>query len=400
LGAAACHQPRIIIMSIEFINLVANLPSSPIFPAVKLTALILVTLLYITLILMHGNRPEPNDTVASIKVSYIGILTQMRRNRAHTKRMFILYPLFALIISAIPALVAWDWKAGAVTLVIFALWYAASYSNYANSISRATGARSITRRENPRVYNLLENLCIACGMAEIPNLNVIDTGALNAFASGMKPGDYTVTLTTGIIQKLDDDELEGVIAHELTHIRNGDVKLMTLSLVFNGIYRALPSLVRRFARRNLLSLSAASGGMRKGGIKGVKNAKNVLPAVVVSFLLIWVLLKIVHGVATLMHFSISRKREYMADAGAARLTEKPWALAGALKKISDNAYIDSVVNEDLAGMFISNPCVNRELRGKSRSGFGGLINKVFLLDDLTATHPDIRVRIKVLEQFE
>jgi len=391
-------------MSIEFINLLLNLqnlPSSPIFPAVKLAALVLVMLFLITLILMHGNRPESNDTVASIKVSYVGISAQIRRNKANTKRMFILYPLFALIISAIPALIAWDWIPGAVTLVIFALWYAVSYSDYANSICRATGSRPITRRENPRVYNLLENLCIACGMADIPNLHVIETGTLNAFASGMKPGDYTVTLTRGIINKLDDDELEGVIAHELTHIRNGDVKLMTLSLVFNGIYRALPSLVRRFARRNLLSVSMASGrAVRKSGLKNVKNAKNVLPAVIVSFLLIWVLLKIVHGVATLMHFSISRKREYMADAGAARLTEKPWALAGALKKISGDACVDSVVNEDLAGMFIANPCVSKGLSGKSKSGFNGLINKVFLLDDLTATHPDIRVRIKVLEQFE
>jgi len=365
-----------------------------------LTALVLVTLLYITLILVHGNRPEPDDTADSIKVSYVGILTQMRRNKAHTKRMFILYPLFALIISAIPALIAWNWGPGIVTLLIFTLWYSLSYSNYANSIGRATGARPITRRENPRVYNLLENLCIACGMADIPNLNVIDTGALNAFAIGLNPEDYTVTLTKGIIDKLDDDELEGVIAHELTHIRNGDVKLMTLSLVFNGIYRALPSLVRRFAQRNLLSLASVSGGMRKGGLKNVKNAKNVLPAIIVSFLLIWVLLKIVHGVATLMHFSISRKREYMADAGAARLTEKPWALAGALKKISSDAYIDGVVNEDLAGMFISNPCVSKGIGGRSKIGFSGLINKIFLLDDLTATHPDIRVRIKVLEQFE
>jgi len=386
-------------MSIEFINLITDLPLSSIFPAVKLTIAVLVTLFLITLIFVHGNRPESDDTVESIKVSYVGILTQMRRNQAHTKRIFILYPLFALIISAIPALIAWNWGPGIVTLLIFTLWYSLSYSDYANSISRATGARPITRRENPRVYNLLENLCIACGMADIPSLNVIDTGALNAFASGMNPGDYTVTLTKGIIEKLDDDELEGVIAHELTHIRNGDVKLMTLSLVFNGIYRALPSLVRHFAQRNLLSVSAAAG--RAARKSGIKNAKKALPAIIVSFLLIWVFLKIVHGMATLMHYSISRKREYMADAGAARLTEKPWALAGALRKISDNnTYIDGVVNEDLAGMFISNPCVSKELRGKSEGGFSGLINKVFLLDDLTATHPDIRVRIKVLEQFE
>lgn len=117
---------------------------------------------------------------------------------------------------------------------IVGVWFAIAYFFNASMVRRATGARPLERRENPRVYNIVENLCMACGM-DMPQINVVDDPQLNAFASGIDKGSYTVTVTTGICQRLNDDELEGVIAHELTHIRNRDTRLLIISIVFVGI---------------------------------------------------------------------------------------------------------------------------------------------------------------------
>lgn len=248
-----------------------------------------------------------------------------------------------------------------------AVWFLIAWKFNTSMINAATGARPLERRENKRVYNLVENLCIATGM-RMPKVNVIEDDSLNAFASGISDSTYTVSLSRGIINKLDDDELEAVIAHELAHIRNRDVRLLIISIIFVGIFAFIANVAFRSLRFGAIGRSRGDG-------------KNNAPVI----LIILVLSAIAYLISILLRFGISRSREYLADAGAAEMTRKPWALASALRKISGDPLIEAVQNKDVAQMFIENP----QLSDK----------KGFSLGSLFATHPPIQKRIQVLEQF-
>jgi heat shock protein HtpX len=253
-----------------------------------------------------------------------------------------------------------------------ALWFLFAYFYNTRIICQATGSHPLERKGNKRVYNLVENLCMSQGM-KMPQINVINDSSLNAFASGINDRTYTVTLSTGIIEKLNDDELEGVIAHELSHIRNRDVRLLIVSIVFVGIFAMLAQICFRMllhAPRN---------------VSGKQN-KNNGGGVILLLLLAVVVAAIGYFFSTLMRFAISRKREYLADAGAAEMTKKPYALATALRKIAADPDIEAVTREDVAQLFIEHP--GHQAKSKL-SGLSGLF----------ATHPPIRKRIEVLEQF-
>jgi heat shock protein HtpX len=233
-------------------------------------------------------------------------------------------------------------------------------------INAATSSKPLARKDNKRVYNLVENLCISKGMA-MPMVNIIEDDSLNAFASGLSPKTYTVSLSRGIIDKLDDHELEAVIAHEITHIRNRDVRLLIISIVFVGIFAFISEALFR-------SLRFGSLGRGKKGGAGV--------AIIIGL----VLALIGYLVAILFRFALSRKREYLADAGSAELTRNPLALASALRKISVDPTIEAVQRKDVAQMFIQNPQIG---------------NKKFAMSvsSLFATHPPIEKRIEILEQY-
>lgn len=257
------------------------------------------------------------------------------------------------------------WDTFPFVFLAISAWFIIAFFANVYIIDRATGARTLERRDNKRVYNLVENLCISCGM-EMPKVHVIEDPALNAFASGVSSESYTVTLTRGIIDKLDDKELEGVIAHELMHIRNKDVRVLIISIVFVGIFAMIAELSLRMA---------FSSTNRRNRGKG--NAP--------LFLIAMLLAAIGYGVSMLMRFAISRKREYMADAGAAELTKEPLALAGALRKISGNSVLRKEQGDSVAQLFIEHK--------PSQEGFKSAFVSVF------ATHPPIERRIAVLEQF-
>jgi heat shock protein HtpX len=233
-------------------------------------------------------------------------------------------------------------------------------------INRAAGSKPLERKENMRVYNLVENLCMSKGM-KMPKVNIIEDQALNAFASGINEKTYTVTLTRGIIGRLNDEELEGVIAHELMHIRNRDVRLLIICIIFVGIF----SFVAQILFRSMLY-----GGVGRRRNKGDNRA--MLIAMVIAF--------VAFILSMVFRFAISRKREYMADSGAAEMTKKPWALASALRKISGNYQVRSVKSDDVAELFIEN-------RPDKSSGLMAAITGLF------ATHPPIDKRIRILEQF-
>ena len=249
-----------------------------------------------------------------------------------------------------------------------AIWFVIAWFANTAIIRSATGARSLERKENKRVYNLVENLCMTKGMS-MPKINLIEDDSLNAFASVVNNRTYTVSLSRGIIDRLDDEELEAVIAHELTHIRNRDVRLLIVSIVFVGIF----AMLTQIALRTLRYAPVRSNNNKKGN------------GTIVIILIALLVAAIGYFFASLMRFAISRNREYMADAGSAEMTRRPYALASALRKISGDPAIEAVTRDDVAQLFIEHPRKKNQLF----SGISGLF----------ATHPPIEKRIAILEQF-
>jgi heat shock protein HtpX len=256
------------------------------------------------------------------------------------------------------------------------LWFIIAYFTNTSIIKSAVNARSLERRENPRIYNIVENLCMSCGM-DMPKINIVDDPQLNAFASGINKGSYTVTVTTGLMRVLNDDELAGVIGHELTHIRNKDTRLLITSIIFVGIISTIMSLVVRMTFNMMVY---GGGGSRNSNDR--KGGGGVIIALIVGI----ICCAIAYFFTVITRFAISRRREYMADAGGAELCGNPLALASALRKISGNPGLDNVNREDVAQLFIMRP-------DEMKSGIMGFMNSLF------STHPDPEKRIALLEQF-
>lgn len=226
-------------------------------------------------------------------------------------------------------------------------------------IRLSTGARPVTRIEEPELYNLLENLCISRGMT-MPKLFMIDTPIMNAYASGLSEDSYAVTVTRGLVEKLNKDELEAVLAHELSHIRHRDVRLLIVTVLFGGFL----SFFAEMAWRSLRHIPVRSNNDRRGG----SGAILIVAALVLS---------VGYVVALLFRFALSRRREYMADAGAVELTKNPDGLIRALQKISGNAEMPDVPS-GVQAMLIENP-----------PSIFGLFN----------THPPVESRIAVLRRL-
>ncbi len=265
-------------------------------------------------------------------------------------------------------------------------WFVGNYSGYGNSMVVfavvlsvlmtlisyyngdkialvSTGAKEIKKEENPYVYKMVENLCITAGLP-VPKVYIIDSPALNAFATGRDPQHASVALTTGIIQALQNEELEGVIAHELSHVKNFDIRLMTIVVVLVGSIAIISSW---FFRAQYLM-----GGRRSNNDRGGGQIAGII--MIVGF----VLLMLSPVIAELIKLAISRKREYLADASGSLLTRYPEGLARALEKISQSNTPLQTASAATAHLFISNP-----FKGKS-----------FL--NMFSTHPPIEDRIKKL----
>ena len=334
-------------------------------------------------------------------MQYIGIQTQIDKNTRNSILLLLMFPCIILGMlwvfccvfgftttydsygyeqtSFDPSLVTeiWiSWVPWAVAIV--GIWLLIAYFFNVQMIRSVTGARPLTRKENPRIYNIVENLCMTCGMP-MPKINVINDPQLNAFASGINDKTYTVTLTTGIIDLLDDEELAGVIGHELTHIRNRDTKVVIISIVFVGILSTLLTVLTRGILRAFLW-----GGMTTSRRSNGKNNNGA--AVVVVIIAAIICATIAYFLTMLTRFAISRKREFMADAGGAELTRNPRALASALRKIYGNPGLQQVEREDVAQLFIIHP---KKLAQNFLDRFQSLFS----------THPSTEERIRILEQF-
>ncbi|MBL4852778.1 MAG: M48 family metallopeptidase [Robiginitomaculum sp.] len=250
-----------------------------------------------------------------------------------------------------------------MTLAGVGAWFGVAFMGHQALIDRATKAKSVSANDEPLAYKLLENLCISRGIVT-PRLKIIETDVMNAYASGIRTKNYTITLTRGLMNALDDEELEAVIAHELTHIRNKDVRLLIISVIFVGIISFFgQGVVRGMFRTNMRRTTRS----RRSG----EGNAAVLVLIAVA------IIAISYALAMLIRFALSRKREYLADAGSVELTKNPDAMIRALQKISGNAKLDAP--SDIREMAIENPRVG--------------------ISDWFATHPPIEKRIAALVKF-
>ncbi|MBN9319926.1 MAG: M48 family metallopeptidase [Caulobacterales bacterium] len=245
------------------------------------------------------------------------------------------------------------------------VWFAIAYFANTSIIDALTGARPVTRNEEPELYNLLENLCISRGLP-MPGLHIIETDALNAFASGVTQKQYAVTVTRGLMQTLNKDELEAVLGHELTHILSRDVRTMVIASVFAGIITLLAQVIFRAIMWGGVGRSSSRED-RKGG-----NFIFVIIALAVA--------AVGYVLAIVIRMALSRQREFVADAGAVALTKNPDAMISALQKISGRSHLEAP--DSVRGMFIEN--------GGDRS-----MSAMGLFD----THPPIEKRIAALVQY-
>ena len=244
------------------------------------------------------------------------------------------------------------------------IWILIAYKFHQSMIDAVTGGREVTRAEELRLYNLLENLCISRGIT-MPKLKIADDQTLNAFATGLNEKQYSITVTRGLINALSDQEIEAVLGHELTHIRNG---MLVIAVVIAGVISFFGEMVFRLFFQN-----AYYGGFRRGGGDGDRKGGAGL-AIIIAFALIvvaWVL-------SIVIRFALSRKREYLADAGSVELTKNPDAMISALRKIEGRGEL-AAANSAVMEMCVDNP----------RQGFA----------DLFATHPSIESRVEALVKF-
>jgi heat shock protein HtpX len=244
------------------------------------------------------------------------------------------------------------------------IWMLIAYKFHQSMIDAITGGHEVSRAEEPRLYNLLENLCISRGIP-MPKLKIIDDVALNAFATGLNQKQYSITVTSGLQQALTDAEMEAVLGHELTHIRNGDVRMLVIAVVIAGVISFFGEMIFRlmFQSARFGGGRSSGGGDRKGGGAGIAIL-IAIGLIVVSWLL-----------SIVIRFALSRSREFLADAGAVELTKNPDAMIMALRKIENRGELPRA-NSAVMEMCIDNP----------RTDF----------TDIFATHPSIDKRVDAL----
>jgi heat shock protein HtpX len=240
------------------------------------------------------------------------------------------------------------WPAGVVAAVV---WFAIAFLFHQRMIDFATSAQGIARRDAPELYNALENLCISRGIA-MPKLKIIETEALNAFAAGIRRGNYSVAVTRGLINSLSEQELECVLAHELTHIRNKDTQMMVIAVIFAGIIAFVGDvLFRRIDFPFGYSPQPGRSQRRSSDRRGEGGGAAIIILIALAVIAIsW-------GVSVLIRFALSRSREFLADAGAVELTKEPDAMISALRRIEAQAAIPGMPSR-MHAFFFESPAVN------------------------------------------
>jgi len=299
----------------------------------------------------------------------MNIYSQISANKRKTWLIVVLFILFITTIVFIYGKASgYGLSYVGIGLIFSGIMGFSSYYYSDKMILGMSGAKQIVKNNNPQLFRIVENLCIGAGVP-MPKIYIINDSAINAFATGRDPKHSVVCVTTGILDRLNKVELEGVIAHELSHVRNYDIRLMSIVVILVG----LVALLADFFMRSLWY----GGSKRERSDRG--NAQGI-------FLLIGIILAVLSPlIATLIQLAVSRKREFLADASGALLTRYPEGLASALEKISQDKEPLEAANNATAHLYIANP-----FKGKIMgSWFSGLFD----------THPPIEERIKILRSM-
>jgi heat shock protein HtpX len=266
----------------------------------------------------------------------------------------------------------WDAvQAAPFATIVTAIWIWIAYKFHQSMIDAVTGGQEVTRAEQPRLYNLLENLAISRGIP-MPKLKVMESPALNAFATGMNQKQYSITVTTGLLASLDDAEVEAVLGHELTHIRNDDVRMMVIAVIIAGVVGFFAEMFFRIffnwggSWRSSRSSSSSDGDSKgKGGF-------------ILAIIIAVALIALAWALSLMIRLALSRRREYLADAGSVELTKNPDAMISALRKIENRGELPGATSAVME-MCVDNP----------REGFA----------DLFATHPPVDKRVDALVRY-
>ena len=261
-----------------------------------------------------------------------------------------------------------------------ALWMVIAYFFHQNMIDAVTGGEDVTRQQQPRLYNLLENLCISRGIP-MPKLKAMDSPALNAFATGLNRRQYAVTVTSGLLRTLNDQEIEAVLGHELTHIRNGDVQLMVVAVIIAGVVGFFGELFFRMFTNlswNSSGSSWSSSSSRSSSSSSDSDSKGSGGGAIVVVIIAVALIVLAWLLSQVVKLALSRSREFLADAGSVELTKNPDAMISALRKIENRGELPGATSAVME-LCVDNP----------REGFA----------DLFATHPSVDSRVKALVQF-
>lgn len=258
-----------------------------------------------------------------------------------------------------------------IALIVWAVMTLIAFFQGDNILLVVSGAKKIGPEDHKRLYNVVEEMKIASGLEKMPDIYIIDDPAMNAFATGRDPNRAAVAVTSGLLQKLNRDELQGVVGHEIAHIKNRDVLLMAVSAVLLGTIVMLAWYASR-----ILFWGGVTTNRRTSSSRGGSGHIIILAIAIVLMILAPIM-------AQLIYFAISRRREYLADASSALYTRYPEGLASALEKIAASPIELKSANKATAPMYIVNPF---RKRGISAS-------------DLTSTHPPISERIRILRSM-
>ena len=294
----------------------------------------------------------------------------IRKNRFKSLLLLILMGIVLILLGLVIG-VAVEPEGGGFFGILFALilyfiLLIVAFSSGKSIMLRMSNAKKVGPDDYPQLYNIVEEMRIAAGLPVMPEVYVIEDASPNAFAAGMDPKKSVVAVTTGLLEMMKRDELQGVVAHEISHIINRDIRYMTLATIMVGTVAILSQM---FLRSMMFSGGRRGGNSGKGG-KG--NAILMIVAIVFAIL--------APIAIQLLYFAVSRKREYLADASAARLTRYPEGLASALEKISGSTADLKVADKSMAPMYIANP-----LKPKGQR-----------LRNLSSTHPPLEERIRIL----
>ena len=290
------------------------------------------------------------------------ILKEVRNNKIES---YFIISLFIIFVMLIVYFICLYFELGSFSIIIAMLFaFISAFVSYYNCdtlVLNINGARPATEEQDKLLSTILDNLCIASGLPR-PKLYVINDPSPNAFATGRNPNNAFICVTTGLLEKMNKYELEGVIAHELSHIKNYDILLSTIVSVFVGFVVIISDFIFRF------------------GFVRNRNSDNKSNPIIMIIGLIFLLLSPLF--ATLMQLALSRKREFLADSSAVEITRNPEGLISALKKLSDDPTKSSAANKATAHMYIVNP-----LKGEKEK------------TNIFSTHPPISERIKRLEHI-